>query len=246
MGAGFGLDSNSLGGAAGHGSGQPSFASFLEHPRDPVECSRAPAAKQCSSIWVTEVCQQRAQGVNHQKIHLDQCRLGQVVQQSTTLSTDLPLHHWQGLECNHGGHTKPKEMTSRCPPSLMAGLSDAIIKSLPEEEAPSQGHQSAREPPGRTDRSSSVSLSQAMTLWDDPIIVQSGFKTRPLRHGGGKPSPGRRPPPLRPYFKLARIGESIVPLAQSCAPGTIMCPWHNHVPRKYNNPSTEETGNILF
>ena len=132
--------------------GPERFHSFLEHPRDPVECSRAPAAKQCSSIWVTEVYQQRAQGVNHKKIHLDQCRLGQVVQQSTTLSTDLPLHHWQGLECNHGGHTKPKEMTSRYPPSLMAGLSDVIIKSLPEEEAPSQGHQSAREPPGRTDR----------------------------------------------------------------------------------------------
>ena len=55
-----------------------------------------------------------------------------------------------------------------------------------------------------------------MALGDDPIIVQSGFKTRPLRDGGGKPSSGR-PPPLRPQSKIAHIGDSIAPLAQSCA-----------------------------
>ena len=74
-----------------------------------------------------------------------------------------------------------------------------------------------RRTPGRTDRSSSVPFSQAMRLGDDPIIVQSGFKTRPLRDGGGKPSAGRRLPPLRPQSKIAHIGDSIAPLAQSCA-----------------------------
>lgn len=53
-----------------------------------------------------------------------------------------------------------------------------------------------------------------MTLGDDPIIVQSGFKTRPLRDGGGKPSP---PPPLRLHSRLAHLGEAIAELAQSCA-----------------------------
>ena len=28
-------------------------------------------------------------------IKFDECRLGQVVVKSTTLSTDLPLHHWR-------------------------------------------------------------------------------------------------------------------------------------------------------
>jgi len=56
-----------------------------------------------------------------------------------------------------------------------------------------------------------------MTLGDDPIIVQSGLKTRPLRDGGGKPSSGRKPPSLRPQSKIAHIGDSIAPLAQSCA-----------------------------
>ena len=79
------------------------------------------------------------------------------------------------------------------------------------------GCQQAGEPPGRTDRSSSEPLSQTMTLDDDPIIVQSGFKTRPLRDGGGKPSAGRRPPPLRPQSKLKHIGDSIAHLAQLCA-----------------------------
>ena len=98
--------------------------------------SRAPAANKCSSIWATEVYDQWAKTVRHNKIHLDQCRLGQVVQKSTTLSTDLPLHHWQGLECNHGSHTKPKEMKSddlsRHPPPLMKGLAEAIIQTLPK------------------------------------------------------------------------------------------------------------------
>ena len=67
--------------------------SFLEHPRDPVDCSRAPAATKCSSIWATEVYKQWAKILQHHRIHFDQCRLGQVVQKSTMLSTSLPLHH---------------------------------------------------------------------------------------------------------------------------------------------------------
>ena len=67
--------------------------SFLEHPRDPAECSRAPAATKCSSLWATRVYEEWAKEVQHHKIHLDQCRLGQVARKSTTFSTDLPLHH---------------------------------------------------------------------------------------------------------------------------------------------------------
>ena len=52
-------------------SGPGQFHSFLEHPRDPIECSRAPAANKCSSIWATEVYDQWAKTVRHNKIHLD-------------------------------------------------------------------------------------------------------------------------------------------------------------------------------
>ena len=197
------------------------FHSFLEHPRDPAECSRAPTAAKCSSVWATRVYQEWAKEVNHCQIHLDQCRLGQRAQKSTTFSTDLPIHHWQGLQCNHSEHLRPLAMTSRdpsrYPPALMAGQAAAIIQSIPNTGHPSTGCQQEGEPPGRTDRSSSVPLSQMMTLDDDPIIVQSGFKTRPLRDGGGKPSAGRRPPPLRPQSKIKHIGDSISHLAKGCA-----------------------------
>ena len=84
----------------------------------------------------------------------------------------------------------------------MMGLAQAISTSLETERDKSKTFQD-QAPRCRTDRSSSVPLSQAMTMADDPIIVQSGFLTRPLCDGGGNPSPGRRPPPLRPTSRLA-------------------------------------------
>ena len=197
------------------------FHSFLEHPRDPAECSQAPAAAKCSSIWTTHIYKEWAKVVGHHTVHLDQCRLGQVARKSTTFSTDPPLHHWGDLQCIHADHIRPPDMTSsdlsRYPPDLMSGLAQAIVQSTPTRQSSPMGCQQRGEPPGRTDRSSSVPLSQTMTLADDPIIVQVGFKTRPLRDGGGKPSAGRRPPPFRPHSKLKSIGDAIAPLAQSCA-----------------------------
>ena len=78
--------------------------SFLEHPRDPMEVSASPQAHKCSSLWVTRACIKWANQLHHHRIKFDQCRLGQMVVKATTLSTDLPLHHWQDLRCNHFGH----------------------------------------------------------------------------------------------------------------------------------------------
>ena len=45
-------------------------------------------------------------------------------------------------------------------------------------------------------------------------MVRLGFKVRPLRDGGGKPSPGRSPPPLRkPAPSLVELGKKILQLA---------------------------------
>ena len=45
-------------------------------------------------------------------------------------------------------------------------------------------------------------------------MVRLGFKVRPLRDGGGKPSLGRSPPPLRkPAPSLVELGKKILQLA---------------------------------
>ena len=41
-------------------------------------------------------------------------------------------------------------------------------------------------------------------------MVTIGHKTRPLRDGGGKPSPGRLPPSLRPSSQIASLGRLIL------------------------------------
>ena len=53
-------------------------------------------------LWVTRAYIQWANALHHSLIKFDECRLGQVVVKSTTLSTDLPPHHWHDLRCNHG------------------------------------------------------------------------------------------------------------------------------------------------
>ena len=198
------------------------FHSFLEHPRDPAECSQAPAAAKCSSIWTTHVYKEWAKVVGHHTVHLDQCRLGQVARKSTTFSTDLPLHHWGDLQCIHADHIRPPEMTSRdlsrYPPDLMSGLAQAIVQSTPTRQSSPMGCQQRGEPPGRTDRSSSVPLSQTMTLADDPIIVQVGFKTRPLRDGGGKTLCGATTPATPASLKTEiHWGRDHPPGAELCA-----------------------------
>ena len=106
-------------------------SSFLEHPMDPMQCSKSPSAARCSSIWVTRAYIQWASALHHSLIKFDECRLGQVVVKSTTLSTDLPLHHWHDLRCNHGAHPRGEKLNSsdlsRYPEQMMQGLAAAIL-----------------------------------------------------------------------------------------------------------------------
>ncbi|CAE8680574.1 unnamed protein product, partial [Polarella glacialis] len=48
-------------------------------------------------------------------------------------------------------------------------------------------------------------------------IIQTGFKRRPIRDGGGKPSPGRRAPPKRALTALAAVGTAIMNACPSAA-----------------------------
>eukprot|EP00435_Cladocopium_sp_Y103_P069283 s192_g33.t1 len=64
-----------------------------------------------------------------------------------------------------------------------------------------------------SDRPLVAPLAMASTLWDKVVNLNVAFKTRPLRDGGGKPSPGRLPPLRRPSSPLASLGAKLLTLA---------------------------------
>ena len=83
-------------------------ASFLEHPRDPIECSSSPSASRCSSLWVTKMFKAWYPTVGHTLVKFDQCRLGQLVPKATCLSSDLAIQCWDGLSCNPSSAQAPR------------------------------------------------------------------------------------------------------------------------------------------
>ena len=210
-------------------------ASFMEHPRDPVECSRSPSASRCSSLWATKAFRTWYPTVGHTLVKFDQCRLGQLVEKSTTISSDLDIQCWDGLRCNHPPHKLPEDMQSsdlsRYPPPMMQGLAGAISRTLMDigtkPSGPTVDWQSTATRPDQptsfqiprvvsrdptSDRPTSLPLSHRLSLMDEHVVVQLGFKTRPIRDGGGKPSAGRLVPPLRKATDLASMGKQVVNL----------------------------------
>ena len=94
---------------------------------------------------------------------------------------------------------------SRYPPPMMIGLAEAISNDLVRKPVP-QLTLVHRDPV--SDRPSSLPLAHRVSLMDENLVVQLGFRT-PLRDGGGKLSPGRLPPPLRKTSPLAQLGTKI-------------------------------------
>ena len=64
------------------------------------------------------------------------------------------------------------------------------------------------------DRPECLPAFRVPSLIDRVAIVQLGFRSRPLRDGGGKPSPGRLNPPFRRISPLATLGALIMTLAR--------------------------------
>ena len=189
-------------------------ASFLEHLEDPAQCSKSPSAHQCFSIWAIGWLRNMLQALGLNLIHFDQCRLGQCAPKPTALATNLDLRHWEQLRCNHETHQKsPGTISSdlsRYPWNMMQGLARAILQS-----DAAQGAKPKLQPSSKTDRPLSQTQSPKMTLEDDPVRVQLGFRIRPIRDGGGKPSQGRLPPPLRRH---PPCGDLCRELAAICEP----------------------------
>ena len=183
----------------------------------------------------------------------DQCRLGQLVPKATCLSSDLAIQCWDGLSCNHPPHKLPEDMQSsdlsRYPPPMMQGLAGAISQALSDigQEASkpmadwTHQHPSANdELPFRqqvrhmdhgVDRPTSLPLAHRISLMDEHVVVQLGFRTRPLRDGGGKPSPGRLVPPLRKNTGITSLGSQIIDIASEfnqAVQMSISCGEKNH------------------
>ena len=63
------------------------------------------------------------------------------------------------------------------------------------------------------------------------MVVQLGFRTRPLRDGGGKPSPGRLVPPLRKSTGITSMGQKIIDITSELNQAvqmSISCAEKNH------------------
>ena len=129
---------------------------------------------------------------------------------------------------SHEKHERAPGMNSsdlsRYPPEMMQGLSTAIIQHIaivgsgPALEVRAHSLQLTGEVPvcEVVDRPSTTPVSRLQALLDPTVMVRLGFKVRPLRDGGGKPSPGRSPPPLRkPAPSLVDLGKKILGLATS-------------------------------
>ena len=183
----------------------------------------------------------------------DQCRLGQLVEKATSISSDLEVQCWDGLRCNHAPHKLPEDMQSsdlsRYPPPMMQGLAGAISKALSDIGHVTSGPTADWTHPNLTggqeipfkngvmhmdhgvDRPTSLPLSHRISLMDERVVVQLGFRTRPLRDGGGKPSPGRLVPPLRKSTGLTSMGQKIIDITSELNQAvqmSISCGEKNH------------------
>ena len=71
----------------------------------------------------------------------------------------------------------------------------------------------------------------AFHSWMSIVVVQLGFRTRPLRDGGGKPSPGRLVPPLRRSTGITSVGQKIIDITSELNQAvqmSISCGEKNH------------------
>ncbi|CAE8737486.1 unnamed protein product, partial [Polarella glacialis] len=212
--------------------GNPSCTSFLEHPADPAVHSKVPGAEFCSSCWITKAVMAWGKELCLKLLTFYQCRLGQIVPKTTGSLTDLCLD-WDMSFCNHAdkhihSRVQSSEDLSRYPWGMMMDIARAIaakrksnylldsIFNVPEDEIiPCTSDR----PKVAVAHAASSSSPQGATSPEggNNEIIQTGFKRRPIRDGGGKPSPGRRAPPKRSLTALATVGTAIMKACPSAA-----------------------------
>ena len=87
-----------------------------------AEAPLCPADHAETSLSATKVFKAWYPTVGHTLVKFDQCRLGQLVEKATSISSDLEIQCWDGLRCNHAPHKLPEDMQSsdlsRYPPPM--------------------------------------------------------------------------------------------------------------------------------
>ncbi|CAE8656124.1 unnamed protein product [Polarella glacialis] len=198
-------------------------SSFLEHPADPAVHRAVPGAMYCSSCWITKAVIAWGKELSLKLMIFDQCRPGQIVPKTTGSMTDLCLD-WDKSFCNHADRHKDTKILSsgdlsRYPWGVMMDIANAIAAkqnatSVLESlfKAPEDSCAVSDRPKVAVAHAASSSSSQGASgpagIGKEEII-QTGFKRRPIRDGGGKPSPGRRAPP--------KVGTAIMNACPSAA-----------------------------
>ena len=188
---------------AGH---DPLF--FLEHPADPETHGSGSTPRNCCSIWETDAMRNFISKHQLLMATFPQCGLGGQggAKWTSACHRHLPgVRKLDDLRCSHQTHypgTKTSGDLSRWPPGLNSALAKSIVNMLPNLR-----HWTNQ---SETDRPND-NIARPGQHAKKSIQVHIGHKSRPLRDGGGKPSPGRIHPaqrthPLRTLGTLIALG----------------------------------------
>ena len=207
---------------------------LLEHPEDPAIASKHPHRDQCSSFWITKTWKTFKHKHRLFETHVDQCQLGHMVRKPTCLGTNLPFGYLHNKRCTHPSHEEPPGGDSRTLARWGPGLNKAIAKALlakfptpaslgtfdkalgkdrPQQGPPPKhpsgdihdGKSGDQRPP--TDRPTYGPTPQQRPI-EPTQFIHWGFRSRPIRTGGGKVCPGRLTPGYR-LPTLPKLGKRI-------------------------------------
>ena len=188
---------------------------FLEHPADPAHSSTIPGAAQCCTIWILQLILYFMTVFRMTIYTFDQCMLGHLVSKTTSAMTNFDLPGLQELWCQHENNHRDIRVEDSSSLSRWAwGLNIMLAQAL--SSVCSWLHTSNLEVPQHSDRAqgSPYSVRPTPSQPGAPEIVTIGFKHRPIRDGGGKPSLGRYRPGHRSPATLAAMGASIIASSQ--------------------------------
>ena len=186
--------------AAGY---DPAF--LLEHPADPALHPHQASDSDCSTLWETQVMKDT---VLEHDLLLTTFPQGPMKEIAGPKWTTLAHRHMPTIrrlgKLTYDGPNKhytavPSKNTARWAWQLNVSISNSLATILPALPHWTNDHDSDRVVD---------TLAATSTQPTRNITVTIGHKTRPLRDGGGKPSPGRVHPAQR-RWPLAALGASL-------------------------------------